>query len=174
MNYAKFDAESERFVFEEMFSNPFADIRAFAQTMQDADIKPELECFDAGHIGNVRPLLTRDELEHPLQFSLIFGVLGGIPATPPALVEQVRRLPNDSTWQVIGVGQRQWPLISMAAAMGGNVRVGLEDNFYLPDGERAADNAALVSKAVEVVENVGREPATPAEARSLLDLEPLS
>jgi 3-keto-5-aminohexanoate cleavage enzyme len=170
MNYAKFDAETEQFVFEKTFINSFEEISTFARTMSDAGIKPELECFDAGHIESVRPLLTRGDLEQPLQFSLVLGVLGGMPATPAALLEQVRRLPENSTWQVIGVGPEQWNLVSTAVAIGGNVRVGLEDNFYLPDGQRASDNAELVSKAVEMVENVGRDLATPAEAREILNI----
>ena len=173
MNYAKFDAERDEFVFEEVFENSFADIAAFAETMRKAGIKPELECFDAGHVRNARPLVERGDLEEPLHFSLVMGVLGGIEGTPAALLEQVRRLPDDATWQVIGVGQAQWPLVSTAAAMGGNVRVGLEDNFYLPDGDRASDNADLVTQAVDIVENVGREVATPAQAREILGLDPL-
>lgn len=171
MNYAKFDAEAEQFTFEKTFINSFEEISTFAQTMSDAGIKPELECFDAGHIESIQPLLTRGELEPPLQFSLVLGVLGGLPATPTALLEQVRRLPENSTWQVIGVGREQWNLVSTAVAMGGNVRVGLEDNFYLPDSQRVSDNAELVSKAVEMVENVGRKPATPAEARKILNIQ---
>ncbi|WP_254858832.1 3-keto-5-aminohexanoate cleavage protein [Natronomonas gomsonensis] len=171
MNYGKFDTGAEEFVFEETFVNSFEDISTFAQTMGDVGIKPELECFNPGHIRSIRPLLTRGEIEPPLQFSLVLGVLGGMPATPGSLLEQVRRLPENSTWQVIGVGREQWKLVSTAVAMGGNVRVGLEDNFYLPGGQRALDNAELVSKAVAMVENVGRETATPAEARQILSLQ---
>jgi uncharacterized protein (DUF849 family) len=173
MNYAKFDAERETFVFEEIFENSFPDIAAFAETMQEVGIKPELECFDAGHVRNAQPLLDRGDLDSPLHFSLVMGVLGGIEGTPAALLEQVRRLPADATWQVIGVGNAQWPLVSTAAAMGGNVRVGLEDNFYLPDGTRATDNAELVATATDIVGHVGREVATPAQAREILGLDPL-
>jgi len=173
MNYAKYDAASEKFVFEEVFENSFPDMATFARTMREERIKPELECFDAGHVRNAQPLLERGDLDSPLHFSLVCGVLGGIEGTPAALLEQVRRLPDDATWQVIGVGDAQWPLVGAAAAMGGNVRVGLEDNFYLPDGERASDNAELVRKAVDVVENVGREAATPEQARDILGVDPL-
>ena len=173
MNYAKFDAESEQFVFEEVFENSFSDIATFARTMREEGIKPELECFDAGHVRNARPLVERGDLVEPLHVSLVLGVLGGIEGTPAALLEQVRRLPDDATGQVIGIGDAQWPLVSTAAAMGGNVRVGLEDNFYLPDGQRATDNAELVTTAVEVVENTGREVATPAQAREILGLDAL-
>lgn len=173
MNYAKFSQTREEFVFADVFDNSFEDIRAFAQAMQNLDIKPELECFDTGHIGNIRPLLELGELDRPIQFSLVMGVLGGIPATTADLVNQVQHLPDDSTWQVIGIGEDQWKMISAALSMGGNIRVGLEDNFYLPSGDRAADNAELVEKATEMTRNVGREPATPSEAREILDLAPL-
>jgi uncharacterized protein (DUF849 family) len=99
------------------------------------------------------------------------GVLGGIPATVENLAHQVRQLPADATWQVIGISRDQWPLVAAALSMGGNVRVGLEDNFYLPDGEMADSNADLVAAAVDLARQVGREPATPAEARDVLSLE---
>jgi uncharacterized protein (DUF849 family) len=172
MNYAKFSWERKEFVFQGPFYNPYDDIREFARTMEDYGIKPELECFDAGHIGNIRPLLALDELNRPLHFSLIMGVLGGIPATTADLVSQVQRLPEDSTWQVIGIGEEQWKMISSAVSMGGNVRIGIEDNFYLPNGERAS-NVDLVEKTVEMVKNVGREPATSEEARKILSLDSL-
>ena len=173
MNYAKFSENRNEFVFEGLFDNPFEDIRAFARAMKEHGIKPELECFDTGHIGNIRPLLSLGVLEQPIQFSLVMGVLGGIPATTADLVNQAQHLPERSTWQVIGVGRDQWKMVSAALSMGGNVRVGLEDNFYLPSGEMADDSAELVAKAAEMSRNVGREPATPAEAREILSLDPL-
>lgn len=170
MNYAKYSETREDFVFNEVFENSFDDIRTFLQTMQDSGIKPELECFDTGHVGNIRPFLKRGELDQPLHFSLIMGVLGGIPATVENLVHQVGQLPDDATWQVIGVSTDQWPLVAAALALGGNVRVGLEDNFYVDEDTMASSNADLVVKAAEMAQNVGREPATPDEARDILNL----
>jgi len=138
--------------------------------MEAAGVRPELECFDTGHIGNVRPLLDKGELTHPLQFSLIMGVLGGIPATIENLAHQVRQLPDDATWQVVGIGRDQWPLVAGALSMGGNVRVGLEDNFYLPNGEMAT-NPELVERATDLARRVGREPATPDEAREIMEVD---
>jgi len=169
MNYAKYSESRDDFVFDMVFQNPFSEIRQFLETMNDRGITPELECFDTGHVGNTRPFLESGELTHPVQFSLIMGVLGGIPASVENLAHQVRGLPEDATWQVIGISRDQWPLVAAALAMGGNVRVGLEDNFYLPDGEMAT-NAELVSKAAELARDVGREPATPDEAREMLDI----
>jgi len=171
MNYAKYSDRREDFVFDMVFDNPFREIREFTETMLDCGVKPELECFDTGHVGNVRPLLKEGAIEHPLHFSLIVGVLGGIPATVENLAHQVRQLPDDATWQVIGIGRDQWPLVSAALSMGGNVRVGLEDNFYVGEGEMADSNADLVEKAADMARHVGREPATPDEAREILGID---
>ena len=171
MNYAKYSDSREDYVFDMVFENPFSEIRELLEGMTEAGVTPELECFDTGHLGNTRPLLGEGVLERPFHVSLIMGVLGGIPATVDNLAHQVRQLPDDCTWQVIGIGRDQWPLVSAAIAMGGNVRVGLEDNFYRPNGEMAESNADLVADAVEMARNVGREPATPDEAREILGVE---
>ncbi len=170
MNYAKYSDRRGEFVFDQVFDNSFSEIQAFLSAMNDAGVKPELECFDTGHIGNIRPLLKQGGLTHPIQFSLIMGVLGGIPATVENLAHQVRQLPDDATWQVIGVGRDQWPLVGAALSMGGNVRVGLEDNFYFPEGEMAESNADLVARAARMARDVGRKPATPAEARETMEV----
>jgi len=170
MNYAKYSEDREAFVFDMVFENSFEEILQFVTAMEAAGVRPELECFDTGHIGNVRPLLDKGELTHPLQFSLIMGVLGGIPATIENLAHQVRQLPDDATWQVVGIGRDQWPLVAGALSMGGNVRVGLEDNFYLPNGEMAT-NPELVERATDLARRVGREPATPDEAREIMEVD---
>jgi 3-keto-5-aminohexanoate cleavage enzyme len=171
MNYAKYSDRREDFVFDMVFENPFSEIRQLLSAMNQAGVTPELECFDTGHVGNVRPLVEEGVLEAPMQFSLIMGVLGGMPATVENLTHQVRQLPADATWQVIGIGRDQWPLVSAALALGGNVRVGLEDNFYVEDGEMAQSNADLVEKAATMAHNVGRDPATPDEAREILSID---
>jgi len=171
MNYAKYSDDREDFVFDMVFENPFDEIREFLRTMQEAGVKPELECFDTGHVGNTRPILKKGELDPPLHFSLIMGVLGGIPATVENLAHQVRQVPDDANWQVIGISEDQWPLVAAALAMGGNVRVGLEDNFYVSAGEMAESNADLVEKAARMARDVGREPATPEEAREIMRLD---
>jgi len=170
MNYAKYSDSREDFVFDMVFENPFEEIRQLLRTMQDAGVKPELECFDTGHIGNTRPILKEGEIDPPLHFNLILGVLGGIPATVDNLTQQVRQLPDDANWQTTPIRRDQWPLTAASLAMGGNVRVGLEDNFYLPDGEMADSNADLVAQAAEMARSVGREPATPDEAREIMEI----
>ena len=171
MNYAKYSESREDFVFDMVFENPFAEITTLLSGMNESGVVPELECFDTGHIGNTRPLLQDGVLERPFNVSLVMGVLGGIPATVENLAHQIRQLPEDARWQVIGIGRDQWPLTTAALAMGGNVRVGLEDNFYLPNGEMADGNAALVAEAVQMARQVGREPASPDEAREILGVD---
>jgi uncharacterized protein (DUF849 family) len=170
MNYAKYSQNRDEFVFDMVFENPFSEIREFLTTMRDSGVKPELECFDTGHVGNARPFVENGELDSPLHFSLIMGVLGGIPPTIENLAHQVRQLPDDATWQVIGISRDQWQLAAGALAMGGNVRVGLEDNFYTPDGEMGT-NAELIAEAADLARKVGREPATPAEAAEIMDVD---
>ncbi|MEF8777217.1 MAG: 3-keto-5-aminohexanoate cleavage protein [Haloarculaceae archaeon] len=171
MNYAIYSESRGDFVFDEVFENPFHEIWDLLATMTEAGVTPELECFDTGHVGNIRPLQREGILHEDPHFSLVMGVLGGIPATVENLTHQVSQLPDEATWQVIGISRDQWALTAAALAMGGNVRVGLEDNFYLPGGDMAESNADLVEAAVELARGVGREPATPGEARSILGVE---
>jgi 3-keto-5-aminohexanoate cleavage enzyme len=170
MNYAIFSRSRREFVVDHVFANPFGDIRFFLETMNECGVRPEMECFDAGHIGNTAPLIELGVLRPPFRFSLIMGVLGGIPGTARNLIHQAGSLPAGSHWQVIGIGLNQWPLLAAALALGGNVRVGLEDNFYLEEGKMAQSNGELVGKAVAMAREQGREPASIAEARALLEL----
>jgi len=172
MNYAIYSARRRAFQHDHVFANPFSDIRFFLETMNGAGVRPELECFDCGHVGNTAPLIDLGVLRPPYQFSLIMGVLGGIPGTTRNLVHQVGSLPAGSHWQVIGIGLDQWPLVAAAIGLGGNVRVGLEDNFYLEEGRMAGGNGDLVEKAVVMCREQGRDVASPADARGLLGLSP--
>ncbi len=171
MNYAIYSERKKVFHHDHVFANPFKDIQFFLEAMNEANVRPEMECFDAGHIGNTRPLIDMGVLHEPYQFSLIMGVLGGIPGTTRHLVDQVDSLPAGSHWQVIGISLHQWPLVAAAITMGGNVRVGLEDNFYIEERKMAKSNGELVAKAVRLTRELGGDVATPAEARSILKLD---
>ena len=153
-----------------VFPNTFNKIRELLALMQHAGIKPELECFDAGHTASIWPLLDMGVLQRPVQFSFIMGVLGGIEASVDALSLQARQIPKDSTWEVIGIGRDQWRLLATGLVLGGNIRVGLEDNFYLPDGQMASSNGQLVAKAVQMTQDIGRQVATIDEAKQILNL----
>src|SRR5258708_4850655 len=171
MNYAIYSEKKKVFYHDHVFANPFSDIQFFLETMKSAQVRPEMECFDAGHIGNTRPLIDMGVLDAPYQFSLIMGVLGGIPGTTRHLVDQVDSLPQGSHWQVIGIGLNQGRLVGSAIAIGGNVRVGREDNFYLEQGKMATSKGDRVEKATRLAHDLGREVATAAEARAQLGLD---
>ena len=170
MNYAKYSKKRKTLVFDFVFANPFSDITFLLEKMNEVGVKPECECFDTGHIGNVLPLLDMGLLSTPVQFSLILGVLGGAPPDPTTLAHMATLLPSPHTWEVIAISREQWKLVAAAASLGGNVRVGLEDNFYTPDGEMAKSNGDLVEAAARLAELAGRSVATPSEARRLLSL----
>ncbi len=168
MTFAKYSSRRKQMVFDYCFENRFETIAFFLEAMLAANVKPECECFDTGHVNNALPLMDMGILRPPVQFSLILGVLGGAPPNPRTLDHMSSLLPPDSTWEVIGIGDDQWRLVAASASLGGNVRVGLEDNFYLPDGAMAESNGALVDAAARLVCLSGREVAEPAEARRLL------
>jgi len=170
MNYAKWSAKRKEFVFDFVFQNPFKDIIFLLEQMKRGGVKPELECFDLGHIGNTAPLVEMGLVSPPLQFSLILGVLGGAPPTTRNLHAMVDNLPAGSAWEVIGISHVQWRLLAAALGMGGNIRCGLEDHFYLPNGEMARSNGDLVAAAAKLTRDLGREPASVDEARALLGL----
>ncbi len=174
MNYAVYSPKNKKFYFDEVFANPFKDIQVALQRMVKCGVVPELECFDTGHIANADPLIDMGLLTPPYQFSLIMGVTGGIPATPKHLKFMSEVLPKDTPWQVIGISRDQWWLCEEALKLGGNIRVGLEDNFYLPDGKTmATGNGQLVEYAVTLVKRMGLEVATLDEARKITGVNSL-
>ena len=170
MTYAKYSAKRKQMVFDFVFENRFETIMYFLEKMNSVSVKPECECFDTGHIHNSLPLIDMGLLTPPIQFSLIMGVLGGAPAEPATLEHMSRLVPQPATWEVIAISRQQWPLVTAAAALGGNVRVGLEDNFYLPNGDMASSNGDLVQTASSIVELSGRSVASPQRSRELLGL----
>jgi 3-keto-5-aminohexanoate cleavage enzyme len=172
MNYAKYSKRRKDFVFKAVFENSFDTIIAFLTAMRELGIKPEHECFDAGHVANLDPLIDMGLLEMPLQISLVMGVNGGIRPTARNVALMSEQIPGgaegDNQWQVIGISRDQWKLLAASLVLGGNVRAGVEDNLYLPNGEMAKSNGDLIAKARQIAEDVGRRPASVAEARELL------
>ena len=171
MNYAKYSARRKDFVFSAVFENSFDTIRALLDAMNECGIRPEHECFDSGHLANLDPLLDMGALHPPLQVSCVMGVTGGIRPTARNLAHMAEQVPAVAhEWGVIGVSRAQWTLVAAALSLGGNVRVGFEDNFYLPDGEMARSNGDLVARARRMAEDCGRRVATVAETRERLGL----
>ncbi len=173
MNYSKYSEKRKSFVFDMIFPNTYGKIGKLLSVMNEAKVKPELECFDTGHTHGVWPLVDMGVLTPPLQFSFILNVLGGLPPTVESLQLQ-RQIARDvapgSEWEVIGISHCQWRMLAAALVLGGNVRVGLEDNLYLPGGEMARSNGDLVAVAARMVRDVGRRVATVDEARAVLGL----
>jgi 3-keto-5-aminohexanoate cleavage enzyme len=172
MNYAKYSRRRRDFVFKFVFENSFDTIIELLRAMNELGIRPEHECFDSGHVANLDPLIDMGLLSEPLSISCVMGVTGGIRPTARNLAHMAEQIPGGAdgpnNWGLIGISRDQWTLIAAALALGGNVRVGLEDNFYLPDGEMARSNGDLVARARRMVEDAGRRVATVAEAREML------
>ncbi len=172
MNYAKYSARRKDFVFKAVFENSFDTIIEFLTAMKEIGVKPEHECFDSGHVANLDPLLDMGLLEPPLQISLVMGVTGGIRPTPRNVTLMSDQIPGGpegpNQWQVIGISRDQWKLLAASLILGGNVRAGVEDNLYLPNGEMCRSNGDLIAKARQMAEDIGRRPASVAEARELL------
>jgi uncharacterized protein (DUF849 family) len=174
MNYAKYSERRKDFVFQFVFANSFDEIIELLQAMRRLGIKPEHECFDVGHVASLAPLVDMGLLDAPLHADFVMGVVGGVPATARNLAAMADNMPRPGPdgrahhWGVIGIGRGQWMMIAAALTLGGSVRAGLEDNFYLPDGAVARSNGDLIAQARKMAEDVGRRPATVQEARALL------
>jgi 3-keto-5-aminohexanoate cleavage enzyme len=170
MNYAKYSRSRKDFVFKMVFTNPFDEIIELLEAMNELNIKPEHECFDIGHVGSLAPLIDMRVLKTPLHVDCVMGVTGGIPPTARNLQAMVDNIPAGSHWGVIGISRDQWMLVAAALTLGGSIRVGLEDNLYLPSGEMARSNGELIAKARQMTEDIGRRPATVIEARAMLGI----
>ena len=169
MNYAKYSASRKQFVFDAVFANPFTEIIEFLNVFTELGIKPEHECFDVGHVGSLAPLIDMGVLKTPLHVDFVMGVTGGVPPTARNLAMMAENLPEgDHHWGVIGISRIQWTMVMAALTLGGSIRVGLEDNFYLPDGTMARSNGDLIEKAAQLVQDSGRRAATVEEARAAL------
>jgi uncharacterized protein (DUF849 family) len=174
MNYAKYSRSRKAFVFNMVFQNPFEEIIELLEAMNELGIKPEHECFDIGHVGSLAPLIDMGVLKEPLHVDCVMGVVGGIPPSAANLAAMVANIPvvsageRHSHWGVIGISRDQWMLVGAALSLGGSIRVGLEDNLYLPDGEMARSNGELIAKARQMTEDIGRRPASVQEARAML------
>ena len=142
-----------------------------AEAIRKAGVMPELEVFDSGDIQLAHQLLADGALARPPLFQLVLGIRNGFPAKAETLLYARSLLPADAMWAAMGIGRMEFPIVAQACLLGGHVRVGLEDNLYLDKGVLAPSNAALVERAVTIVELLGRSVATPAEARAILRLQ---
>ncbi len=158
---------------DDIFENSFPIMRTIAGAMKEFGVKPELEIFDKGHLANARRLAAEGVLKLPQHVDFVLGVPGALEASVENLCDLLRDLPEGCTWSVAGIGRHQLPLAMAAIAMGGHVRVGLEDNIYYSKG-RLATNGELVARIVRIANEAGRPVATPEQAREILSLPPLA
>lgn len=183
MNYAKYSRRQKKMVFSMVFPNPYDKIIKLLQAMNEAGVKPELECFDTGHTHGSWPLFEMGLLKKPVQYSFIVNVLGGIPPTVESLQLQTQIMrtivgsspddaqPRAAEWEVIGISHGHWRMLASALVLGGNIRTGLEDHLYLPNGEMAKSNGEMVEAAATLARMTGREIASVEEARTILGLD---
>jgi 3-keto-5-aminohexanoate cleavage enzyme len=158
---------------DDVFENSFPIMRGILAKMHEFGVRPELEIFDKGHLANARRLAKEGLLAFPQHVDLVLGVPGGLEATVQNLTDLVDDIPEGCTWSVAGIGRQQLPMALAAIAMGGHVRVGIEDNIYYSKG-RLARNEELVARVARIAEEAGRPVATPAQAREILGLGSLA
>src|SRR5690554_356964 len=168
---ATLDCGTLNFGGDEIFVNTENTIKNFGRIMIERDIKPEVEVFDKGMIDYAIKFQKQGFIKAPMHFDFVLGVQ--MTATARDLAFMVDSIPQGSTWTAAGIGRNQFPIAAMAIAMGGNVRVGFEDNTYISKGVLAKSNGEMVEKVVRIANELGREIATPAEAREILGLKPL-
>ena len=174
----RFDWEKPHMLDSEnsIFPNTFKTLREFSQMFAETNTKPELEVYDSGMIYNLAYLLQYGYLERPLHIQFVLGTMGGLPATVnnlSFLYNSARETFGEFTWSTCAMGRFQFPMCTVAMIMGGNTRVGMEDNLFLSKGVLAKSNAELVEKMVRIIREFGNEPATPDEAREILNLKGL-
>lgn len=158
---------------DEIFDNTMPTMRAFGKRMIERGIKPEYECFEMGHLDTILTMARKGEVPGaPMQFNFVLGVPGCTPATVDNLCWLVKNIPAGSTWTSTGIGRHAFTLAAPTIVMGGNVRVGFEDNLYLSKGVLAKSNGELVEKVVRIAKELGRPIATSDEAREILGLKP--
>jgi len=170
MNFGVGNWKTGEVMIEIVFKNDFKLISRLATAMKEARTKPEIEIYDAGGMFNITFLQRKKSIEEPLHYQFVFGVLGGIPFSAQNLSYLLSLKPPSATWSVCGVANQQFQAGLCAAALGGHIRVGLEDNIRNINGELAKGSWEQVEWAVKVAKLAGREPATPAETRKILNL----
>ena len=173
MNFCRVNHKDGTVISDKTYYNPYNATIEFGTLMKEKQIKPELECFALSHVHNILFFIKHyDFLLPPLHFSMVFGVAGGVIFNSDILNSFIHAIPGGSTWQGIGVGPFCYPVAMASAAFGGHIRVGLEDNIYVDYASKTLSKGSWdqVEKAVQIARIVGREPATPDEARKILNL----
>lgn len=165
-----FDCGTMNWMHNSIFSNHPRFLEKLGAVMIESGVKPELEIFDAGMIGTTLYYMKKGLIKSPPHYQFVLGCPGGMDATVDNLVFLKNLLPEGATWSATGIGRGHIPIMMASLAMGGHIRVGLEDNIYYEPGVLATSNAQLVARAATLMRSVGMEPATPNEAREILSL----
>ena len=167
---ATLDMGTMNFGGDAIFVNTESTIISFAKEMNSRGIKPELECFDKGMIDMTLRLHKKGYIQEPMHFNFMLGVIGGITATPRDLLYLANSIPKGSTYCVGAIGRHEFPMVTLSIVLGGHARVGFEDNIYLSKGVLAKSNSELVEKVVRISKELGRDIASPYEARKILSI----
>lgn len=171
LNYLKLRSDGNWAWPPTLFDNPVDKVQRFLEVMSSNTIVPEFECFDTGIVRSVGLFQQNKMFQGTAHISLVMGVASGMPAKPDWLPLIVEEMPKGAHWQVIAIGRKEvWDLHRRCVELGGNMRSGLEDTFYLPGGEKAINNGVIIEALAKIAQEVGREIASPAETRSLLGL----
>ncbi|MGV7931370.1 MAG: 3-keto-5-aminohexanoate cleavage protein [Spirochaetota bacterium] len=172
MNFGTFNRKTHELVFEFIFENTFAMFQDFGKAMENNKVKPEIEIYDIGGLDNFLQIAKQGFFSDPVNINFVWGVAGGQKFRPESFASMVYNLPPNARFTACGVGLEEFPAIMQSCLMGGHMRVGLEDNVRMPNGELAKGSYELVELAVKAADVMGRTPATPAEAREIMGLYP--
>jgi uncharacterized protein (DUF849 family) len=171
LNYLKVKADNTWAWKPMVFDNPPAKVKDFIDAMNDVNCLPEFECFDVGIVRSVEMYQRIGMFSGPLEYNFVMGVASGMPTDPDLLPILKKLIVPGSNWQVTAIGREEiWPLHRRVAELGGFLRTGLEDTFYLPDGSKATSNGQLIKQIATYAREAGRSIASPAEARALLHI----
>ncbi len=170
MNFSIIDRNTGQILIDFIFENTFQMLQDFGKAMEENGTKPEIECYDIGGIDNTMLINKQGIFSDPMNFNFVWGVAGGQHFRPESFIAMTRAIPANANFTSCGVGFEQYQAIAMSCLMGGHMRVGLEDNIRLPNGDMAKGSYEQVELAVSIARNMGREPATPDEARAIMGI----
>ena len=171
MNFSYIDRSTGQILFDNVFENTFTMLQDFGKAMEEEGVKPEIECYDIGGIDNTLLIAKQGIFSHPMNFNFVWGVAGGQRFRPDAFITMMNALPDGANFTTCGVGIDQFPAITMSCLTGGHMRVGLEDNIRVPSGDLAKGSFEQVEWAVRIAQSLGREAATPDEARAIMGIK---
>ena len=171
MNFSYIDRSTGQILFDNVFENTFTMLQDFGKAMEEEGVKPEIECYDIGGIDNTLLIAKQGIFSHPMNFNFVWGVAGGQRFRPDAFITMMNALPDGANFTTCGVGIDQFPAITMSCLAGGHMRVGLEDNIRVPSGDLAKGSFEQVEWAVRIAQSLGREAATPDEARAIMGIK---